>query len=247
MQTICKRNPPDTFIQWRNKYCRQQSTPGVECNYESLRRSDAVKDVEEQLFKEQGGLCAYTGIRITSNNFDHNDMHFHIEHLKPQKYCHHGEDVQYTNMVACWPEPNTRLQADFGAVKKGDWPGPGEEDLFVSPLDRNCTIRFQFKTNGKIEPANLDDRAAAMTIRKLGLDHPRLVAYRKEQLSGMLEPRKRGIRLERSEAKKLLGKYKKELTDLFNGRDIALNEYCFAKMQVLEKYLRSFPQTRDRV
>lgn len=245
MQTIHKHHQPISLSEWRNQYCRHMEIAGGECNYTKLRTFRIeMKDIEDSLLAEQGHICAYTGRRISIENpEDQNsrNVKFHIEHLKPQKRCFRGEDVEYRNLVACWPAPNQSYEPEFGARKKGDWPGPEEERLFLSPLEPSCSRRFLFKKNGKIEPADQNDVAAKMTIKKLGLDNKTLTAYRKNQLEGMLHPRgKNKGQITKRDAEEQYQKLERELKELHEGGSVRLAEYCFAKMQVLQKHISSF-------
>jgi uncharacterized protein (TIGR02646 family) len=133
----------------------------MECIYEELRRSSCIADVEESLFQEQGGICAYTGHRLRLEKGNANnprDVDFHIEHIIPQKYCkqqygNYGKDADYQNMLACWPRPNCSFEPSYGAKRKDKWPSPAQQNMFVSPLSLNCTSRFVFKRKGEIEQA----------------------------------------------------------------------------------------------
>ena len=76
--------------------------------YGAMRRSkEVLAAVEDGLLVEQGGICAYTGRRITRRDSFGYQAGFHIEHLKPQKHFKQGEDTDYENLT------------EYGAVKKG--------------------------------------------------------------------------------------------------------------------------------
>src|SRR5690606_8588398 len=98
----------------------------------------------------------------------------HIEHLRPQSHCTVGDDVDYRNLVAGVPAPNTP-QLPYGAHKKADWPNGAEEHLFVSPLSAGCAARFSFRLNGEVGARNPADNAAVETIQHLGLNDQALV------------------------------------------------------------------------
>jgi hypothetical protein len=68
---------------------------------------------------------------------------------------------------------------------KGDW---FNQDLLVSPLDPDCEKRFAFTGDGEINLSLKDyDLAAAETIKKLGLDIPKLNALRANAIEPFLD------------------------------------------------------------
>ena len=215
---------------------------GMTCSYEELRRvPDALGEVEDALFAEQGGLCAYTGHRIglTRAKPDagtQRAVEFHIEHLTPQAHCSYGQDAEYGNMVACWPPPNCGFEPAYGARKKGNWPRPGEETQFVSPLRDDCSDRFSFSHRGEIGVAQPGDQAAAETIKRLALDDRTLTALRKGAIRGALNPGSRPIRL--TEARRLLAQMDRDSAQVDQGRDLQLAPFSFAIRPALEREVR---------
>lgn len=137
--------------------------------------------VKAALLREQGFLCAYTMQRI-------DDETSHIEHLKPQCCCQSGEDVDYGNLLACHPGPNTR--SEYGAQRKADW-WPGDiaplEMHFVSPLHPHCEQHFRYDLNGNMLPHREDDNIAAQTIKILGLQNPVLIGLRRSRVRTALK------------------------------------------------------------
>ena len=111
LRTIRKQSPPPVLTEWRMPRLVGNRTAGMDCTYAEMRRDhDVLRAVEDGLSMEQGGICAYTGIRIVrtrqSGSTLQRDVNFHIEHLVPQTYCTYGQDTEYANLVACWPGPN---------------------------------------------------------------------------------------------------------------------------------------------
>ncbi len=209
MRYIQKQNPPRLLTEWI-----QKNKHDINFNYDLLRQDKtAIQSLSETLLKEQYYLCAYTGLRLDNSTF-------HIEHLKPQEHCNKGEDVDYKNLVACYPEPNRPSKLLYGAHKKDNWPSPEEEKDFVSPLNPVCENKFQFTKDGKIKGV---DNSANTTIEKLGLNHSELVDLRKSSLKPLLE-------LKRSKASK-------RLSEINTPSDGKLEDFCFAKKQVLEKQI----------
>ncbi len=123
MRWISGQAEPTALTEWR------LGTPGL--GYSAMS-SELRSVVKAALINEQRSLCAYTGLRIDENSA-------HLEHLLPQKHCTLGEDIAFSNLVACYPAPSH--YAPFGAVKKGDWPSMGERQLFVSPRSEGCEAR----------------------------------------------------------------------------------------------------------
>ena len=62
-----------------------------------------------------------------------------------------------------------------------------DNQLLVSPLDLDCEGYFAYTADGKIQPAEKSDDAARMTIEKLGLNIPKLIALREKAIEPFLE------------------------------------------------------------
>jgi uncharacterized protein (TIGR02646 family) len=250
MRTIIKRPTPKALTEWRQPRLAGNKGPGMECTYEELRRDqDVLRAVEDGLFVEQGGICAYTGHPLElgvgeGDGTSARRVGFHIEHLKSQERCRnlngadYGEDASYINMVACWPPPNCGYQLPYGAHEKASWPTPAEDHLFVSPLATSCGQRFRFDRKGGIEPASPDDEAARTTIRRLGLDNAELKALRRSTIDGEL----RGIGLR--DARRSLQRLRDDAGRLDAGEDVRLAAYCFAVEQALEREIRKLEGIR---
>lgn len=235
MRTIHKQSPPHALTQWRLPRLAAERTEGMECSYAELRREPKVlAAVEDGLFREQGGLCAYTGHRIGLQVADEGqrEVDFHIEHLTPQTFCRYGQDAEYANVVACWPRPNCGFEPAYGARKKGSWPAPNEHEFFVSPLRADCSARFSFSQRGEISPTRPDDRAAHATIQRLGLNHPTLVDLRRAAIRGTLFPANRTIGL--ANARRLLRRMRQDIEDVDRGVAVQLIPFCFAVQPVVE-------------
>ena len=216
MRWIRKLPEPDALTEWR---ARSSSDPNL--GYRLLRSSQAVvRTVTDALLREQGWLCAYTGIRIDTDTC-------HIEHLKAQTHCSPKETVAYSNMVACYPSPNPKRKTPYGAEQKDAWPSPSEQHLFVSPLDQTCEKRFVFNLRGKMEARANDDRAAKTTIEKIGLDHGALVAFRKAAIQGTLG---RSNNLSLKDARR-------RLNSLHSHQEGRREPFCFVLVQALRKHI----------
>ena len=231
MRKIEKRAEPPELTQWRAAHQVDPGGRGINYGYDALRQSSAVADqLLESLLAEQGGLCAYTGRRIDRASA-------HVEHLRPQTpwRAHRGLDVTYSNMVACWPKPNGP-RGQYGAHPKEDWPTPGEEALFVSPLSDRCETRFVFNQRGEIKSADATDRAAVATIKRLKLDHKLLTALRGREIESVLGTTRR---LALKEARKRLRTIEDSEAALDGGANVLLDPYCFALKQSLRRFIKA--------
>jgi uncharacterized protein (TIGR02646 family) len=216
---IQKRTEPQNLTQWRATYQNNKNF-GYDLIDSNLRQV-----VRLALILEQRGLCAYTGRRIDATNC-------HIEHPKPQTHCLNGEDVFYSNMLACVPAPNAP-GLPYGAHKKGSWPAPTQESLFVSPLRSDCTERFSFTLRGEIHPTNPADEAAKETIKRLGLDHAQLIQLRKAAIDAILVIQGRGpASVDLKVARRRINQLK--AAEQSNG---ILEVFCFVLKQALEKHI----------
>lgn len=167
MKHIQKRGRPPQYARW----CA--SVAGG--NKEDFRELPGIekKALLNALIAEQGGLCAYTMRRIEEGTS-------HVEHIKPQSRCRveqRGTDLDYRNLVACFPRDGMSRRCRYGAQEKDDWwenDGAG----FVSPLHPACEQRFRFDLDGVIAPVG-NHTAAVATIAILALDHTSLTEDRK--------------------------------------------------------------------
>jgi uncharacterized protein (TIGR02646 family) len=226
MRQITKGAEPAELTQWR---ARNRALPTY-C-YASLTADHRIA-IRTALVAEQRGLCAYTGRRIEVRGC-------HIEHLRPQAHCSHGEDVDYRNLVAAAPAPNTP-QLPYGAHKKGDWPTVADVHLFVSPLSGGCAVRFSFRLNGEVEVASGADASAAETIARLGLNAQALVQLRKAAIDATLQIRGRGP------GSIGIANARRRLRDLQKAEQQAgaLEPYSFVLVQALERQIQRIEKIR---
>lgn len=215
MRQIQKSQEPNDLAEWRSKH---SSDPNF--GYDLLD-SDLRATIKRGLLDEQGRIDAYTEQRIREDSS-------HIEHLKAQAHCTGTEEVRYTNMVACYPAPNSVTDESYGAIAKGAWPAPAEDYLFVSPLTNGCERRFNYREDGLVEPASTNDLAAQTTIERLNLNTMKLRRYRREAVQGTLG---NNFTLSRRDAKVRLRGLRQEI-----GREIT--PFYSAIKQGLEAYIQ---------
>lgn len=233
MHRIEKHAEPVSMTAWKDQH---RTDPNF--GYDLFRKSPAADEALGCLVAEQFHLCAYTGIRIAPETA-------HFEHIKPQTRSKQEnlpeETVTWTNLLACYPQPNSPRQP-FGAHEKEDWPKAGQDHLFVSPLQDDCEGRFTFDFNGRIQPSSQDDQAAIETIRQLGLDHG---AQSVTGLTGLRASAARGILKELQKPVQPLNKTQiaakahRMLAAMESRTDGKLPEFCFVKKQVIMTFLKT--------
>lgn len=168
MKHIQKNGCPQKYTHW----CR--SVVGTdEEDYNELKGTNK-QVLFDALIKEQGFICGYTMKKINSDTA-------HIEHIKPQSLCRReklGSDLDYTNLIACYPLKGMKAEYRYGAQQKGNWwVNDGKE--FVSPLDYACESYFHFDMAGNITALNV---AGTTTINVLALNHGSLTEERKRAI-----------------------------------------------------------------
>lgn len=183
MRSIRKGHEPRALIDWR----RQNATTPENLHYEG--GGFPREAVRQSLLQEQFHLCAYTMKRLATvaeclqqgRDTGHS---CHIEHVLPQSRGVPAESIDYKNMVACFPAPNSKTACDYGATFKADY--DPSQSLFVSPLSVEIERQFAFDPRGGVRGLT---PAGEATIRALNLNHPVLVQARQAAIRGYLEPR----------------------------------------------------------
>ena len=217
MRRIRKTHPPASLRNW---IAANRNLPNF--NYDAL--PVGVKaELKDHLLSEQGFLCAYTGRGIEDDDS-------HIEHLKPQSETTNepGKDVDYRNVVACFPVDGGDVSYGYGAPVKGGW---WYQHLFVSPLDSDCDRRFSFTWAGKVRANPKGHEAATTTIRRLVLNNPGLVSLRRSAIKGFFGFGKNRQPITTPVAKQL----RIELAQRSPPQH--LRPFCFVFQQLLPKYI----------
>ncbi|MBB6578928.1 uncharacterized protein (TIGR02646 family) [Comamonas odontotermitis] len=217
MRRIAKTHPPQELTEWRDE------NREVNHAYRDLLGTKAYHDLKSKLLQEQGWLCAYTGRSIDSGSS-------HVEHIKPQCECTEWEDVEYRNVVACFPTDGGDKSHGYGAPVKASW---WDEQRFVSPLSDDCERRFHFVWSGHVHPSPDGHEGATETIKVLGLDEESLRQLRKARIDGFFGfgSRTRTRPLSIKEARAVLANI--ECRD----NNERLQEFCFVLKQLLPKYI----------
>jgi len=187
MKTILKGPRPQELINWE---LENAALPENLIYGEGGFPSEAVR---QSLLAEQFHLCAYsmrclpTASECEAQKKDTRSS-CHIEHLLPQCRNVAGEDVDYGNMVACYPSSQSKVACEFGAHAKADF--DPSEGGFVSPLSKNAQEHFRFDEFGNIQ-GNTSDGSA--TIKVLNLTSKALVNDRAAVIKGFLQPKGRKL------------------------------------------------------
>jgi uncharacterized protein (TIGR02646 family) len=183
MRYIKKGEEPESFTAWKG-LANESWTP----TYNDLRGQEKIA-LHDALLQEQGYICCYCGTRVRRSNS-------HIEHLKPQS-TYREVELEYWNLLASCEGEGKERETEYPPYppppsehcgqKKGNW---YESDLMVSPLIENCAEYFRYTGFGEIRPTNNPTMqpAAQETIKRLGLDNPKLEASRRKAIQDILPP-----------------------------------------------------------
>lgn len=170
MKYVQKGIEPSAFSEWK-----AMANEDWQPTYNDLSGA-TKKAVKKALMQEQGYLCCYCERRI-------DDDDSHIEHFRPQSH----EDVDpldFGNLLcSCQKQLQKGVPRHCGNLKD-NWFDPV---LLVSPFDPGCENRFAFTGSGEIKPMDGTDTAAEVTIKRLGLDLPKLNAMRASAIEPFLD------------------------------------------------------------
>jgi uncharacterized protein (TIGR02646 family) len=217
MKYVQKGRPPPAYRMW----CQGVRGTSKEDYREMPSEVKAV--LLAKLVKDQGEICAYTMKRIHAGTS-------HIEHIKPGSLCRNderGSDLDFGNMLSCFPRDGMHRAFRYGAQKKDNW---WDSALFVSPLVSACEQRFRFNLEGEIAAVG-SNAAASKTIEVLALDHPSLTEDRRRAMHEFLFGEDGSHPLSKAQASRL----KKSVCSRSSGRFV---EFCVALRDALEDYIR---------
>lgn len=156
MKRIIKDMEPPDFSEWKAGD-RMRHRPNWNRVPSRVRES-----IHESLMHEQGFICCYCESSISRDDS-------HIEHFRPRK--HRERQLDYGNLHCSCQREGVRGEPRHCGHLKGSW---FDEDLLISPLEGDCERRFIYTGNGEIFPRTEGDDGAVTTIRKLGLNLPKL-------------------------------------------------------------------------
>lgn len=168
MLYVHKNKEPRCVLDWKNKSCPEWFP---EWNNMPGEVKSALLDA---LLFDQGYICCYCGMRIGPENS-------HVEHVRPRNG-YKSIELDYENLLAsCGRRQCPKQPIHCGAAKK-DW---YDEELFVSPLEENCSEQFQYAADGVIYPIN-DNIPSKTTIKKLNLNSGNLKEHRKKAVEAAI-------------------------------------------------------------
>ena len=189
MRYIKKGQEPQIFTDWKAK-----ENDDWKPIYSNLQKPEKPI-VHDALLEEQGYICCYCGMSITSDIS-------HIEHLQPQneKDSDKPKDLEmaidFSNLLAsCGFSEKYKIsdsEQKYETVlhclqhcgcKRGNKP------LSVSPLQVDCADFFRYTGSGEIRPVEdpAKQQAASETIQTLNLKHENLTAMRESAIIGALQ------------------------------------------------------------
>lgn len=170
MKHIMKQNEPRAFADWK-----ALANDNWQPTYTDL--ADEPKNaVKKALMIEQGYICCYCERRLTDDDS-------HIEHFKPQSDPA-VDPLDFGNLLCSCQNQMRKGEPRHCGNLKDEW---FDSDLLVSPFDPGCEERFAFEGDGVIKPAADQDTAASKTIKKLGLDIPKLNSLRGKVIEPFLD------------------------------------------------------------
>lgn len=170
MKHIAKQVEPKEFADWK-ALANEDWKP----TYGALA-GETKKAVKDALMAEQGYICCYCERRLTDNDS-------HIEHFQPQSDPA-VDPLDFSNLLCSCQNRIKKGEPRHCGNLKDEW---FDRNLLVSPLTPGCEDRFAFTGDGFIKPADATDEAAAQTIKKLGLDIPKLNALRTKAIEPFLD------------------------------------------------------------
>jgi uncharacterized protein (TIGR02646 family) len=226
MKHIQKRGCPHEYAAW----CSRVKGTDKE-DYREMPK-DTRGALLAGLVAEQGCLCAYTMKRIAVETS-------HVEHIKPESLCRAervGSDLDYGNMVACFPREGMERRYRYGAQRKDNWWAKDGAD-FVSPLDRNCETRFRFDLEGNIAAVGV---AASTTVQVLRLDHPSLTEERRRVIEEFVYGENGDSPLTEAKAKRAI----QDICKL-DGAD-RFYEFCVAIRDALGEHVKSLKKLAQK-
>lgn len=170
MKYIVKQNEPQDFTDWK-----MLANDDWQPAYGDLRGATKLA-VKNALMAEQGHICCYCERRLTVDDS-------HIEHFRPQSDPS-VDPLDFSNLLcSCQNQIKKGVPRHCGNLKD-EW---FDVVLLVCPLTPSCEGRFSFTGDGRIGPVSQTDTAALETIKRLGLDIPKLRNLRAKAIEPFLD------------------------------------------------------------
>lgn len=170
MKHIVKQGEPQSFSEWKTL-----ANDDWQPTYDDLSGVEK-RDVKAALMAEQGYICCYCERSLT-------DSDSHIEHFRPQSDPA-VDPLDFDNLLCSCQKQIEKGEPRHCGNLKDNWFDPV---LLVSPFDPACEERFAHTGDGLIKPVEEHDQGAAETIKRLGLDLPKLNALREKAIEPFLD------------------------------------------------------------
>ena len=166
MRWIRKKDEPQDLVLWKRKFKNMHNRFPSYFDLNKSENQSEKRILKSSLIEEQGHICCYCCKPISTENS-------HIEHIRPKERDEYRElSLEYENLLASCQGYNDR-EENCGHSKENEF----DEELFISPLDKDCESYFEFSSRGKIKAVDGNQRAV-YTIDKLNLDTGALNAAR---------------------------------------------------------------------
>lgn len=168
MQHVQKGPQPQVLIEHIRDYSAEGMYFGPPYNGVSSKLKNELRRI---LLEEQGYVCCYTGHEIDLDRS-------HIEHVKAQSDCTALETLDFSIMLAAYPQPPKAKETEcgYGARARKNKPVP------ITPIQVNCGEHFRYLVSGAVEPVDWSDTDAINTIQVLVLQNLRLREVRKSAI-----------------------------------------------------------------
>ncbi|WP_433850386.1 retron system putative HNH endonuclease [Brucella pseudogrignonensis] len=169
------KNPPPLYSDYIAK------NPTEEWNTFTSTEPDVVKEIREQLIRDQRGICAYCEIDLTISGNGVGLSDFRIEHFHPKHDNHPEWTYQWNNLLAVCCGGSQRYLCDgaddrFTAPDLSCDAAKGEmildADIFNPTQDEILlSLNFEYTTSGEmgVNVNCADEARATATIMKLRL------------------------------------------------------------------------------
>lgn len=214
---------------WEPQAFRQAKKEGRIRNYDRDMDAAMRRIVNESLFQEQKGLCAYCMRRLNKDTMQ-------IEHYLP-RHDEHGNyqealSVDYHNMLGVCP--GGRYDEDPRKDNLTCDQHRGNIPLIVNPLDEHSVAQIAYKSNGEICSENENIHQNLTVVLNLNCPASRLMDKRKRAMDSF-----RSNICKRYGVKQVPRRVWEDLYHSYmEGTDGLRQEYAGAILYLIQKKLR---------
>lgn len=151
--------------------------------YEKVRDMETLQALKDQMYREQGGVCCYCGMKLEYPF----DPQYRVEHVRPKEF--HRELVgEYKNLLLSCKANKDEVKLREETIKKERKKfihcdeAKGSTEITNSPLVKSCETAFSYALDGTIRHNNEE---AKKDIETLGLAGPYLTRRRKNAIDSL--------------------------------------------------------------